>query len=229
MLRIMIFLVSLSLLLSACNRTNQAVPNQPAPNQGTANQGAATPGTTHGTAYQGNVHRHNAPGGAQVQRAPQTAPQPAYNESPQAKADRLVQLATRVKKVKGATAVVLGNMSVVGISIDPALDRPDVGVIKYSVAEALKHDPQGATAIVTADPGIVQRLREMSEDIRGGRPLMGITEELADIVGRIIPQMPQSVRNKESLPSNQRHEKLNKTSNPSQPNRSGVEYNKINR
>ncbi|WP_432774436.1 YhcN/YlaJ family sporulation lipoprotein [Brevibacillus gelatini] len=145
-----------------------------------------------------------------TQRIQQTAPEPAYNQSSQATADRLVQLATRVKKVNGATAVVIGKMAVVGIDVDADLDRPEVGVIKYTVAEALKEDPQGANATVIADPDIVQRLKEMAADIRRGHPVSGFAEELADIVGRIIPQLPRDVRQREETPSQENEQRINK-------------------
>ncbi|MCK9906114.1 YhcN/YlaJ family sporulation lipoprotein, partial [Frankia sp. Cpl3] len=134
----MIALVSLTLLLSACGTRNQPPANQAAP-------------------------KPNQPVN-QTQRVQQTAPQPKYDQSSQATANRLVQLASRVKGVNYATAVVLGKYAVVGINVNPHLDRPQVGVIKYSTAEALKEDPQGAAAVVTANPAVVQRLREMSED-----------------------------------------------------------------
>ncbi|MBG9945576.1 hypothetical protein ABD77_23325 [Brevibacillus formosus] len=181
--RIMIYCLGFSLLLTACMSGN----NPP------ANQAGQQP--KHAT---------------HTQRVQQTAPEPAYNQSSQATADRLAQLATRVKRVHSATAVVLGKYAVVGITVDPDLDRPEVGVIKYTVAEALKEDPQGANAVVTADPAIVQRLQEMRDDIRRGHPVAGVTEELADIVGRIIPQLPRSVQPREETPSQVKEKRMHK-------------------
>jgi YhcN/YlaJ family sporulation lipoprotein len=126
----------------------------------------------------------------EIQRVQQTAPEPKRPQNSQATAKRLVALASRVPKVNSATAVVFGKVAIVGIDVDAKLDRARVGTIKYSVAEALREDPQGARALVTADPDIVQRLREMNADIRRGRPVAGFAEELADIAGRIIPQAP---------------------------------------
>ncbi len=185
MKRIMAVL-TLSLILSACNAANKPPANQAAPQ----------PGKT-------------AP---RTQRVEQTAPSPAYNQSAQAKAQRLVQLASRVKNVNGATAVVAGRWAVVGIDVNAHLERSEVGVVKYSVAEALKEDPQGAQALVTADPDLVQRLREMAADIRQGRPIAGVAEELADIVGRIIPQSPRNVQKREQPNTQENQQRLNKTS-----------------
>ncbi|WP_286885119.1 YhcN/YlaJ family sporulation lipoprotein [Aneurinibacillus sp. UBA3580] len=138
-----------------------------------------------------------AQGKTEVQRVKQTAPESVQPQNAQATADRLARLAAEVPHVRGATAVVFGKVAIVGINVDAKLDRARVGTIKYSVAEAMRKDPQGARALVTADPDIVQRLREMNEDIRRGRPVAGFAEELADIAGRLVPQAPhqEPVRN----------------------------------
>lgn len=176
--------LSLCLLLTACTTNNKPPANQAAP--------------------QPNQHIQK------TQRVQQTNPTPPKNQSAAATADRLVELAKRVPKVNGATAVVVGKYAVVGIDVNAHLDRPEVGVIKYSVAEALKEDPQGATALVTADPDIVQRLREMAADIRRGRPINGFAEEMGDIVGRIIPQAPRHVQQREDKPSRENEQRINK-------------------
>lgn len=176
--------LGLCLLLSACMSSNKPPANQAAP--------------------QPNQHVQ------ETQRVQQTAPAPTYNQSPQPTADRLVQLAKRVRNVNDATAVVIGKWAVVGIDVNAHLDRPEVGVIKYTVAEAIKEDPQGANAMVTADPDIVQRLREMGADIRRGQPISGFAEELADIVGRIIPQFPRDVKKREEAPSRENEQRMNK-------------------
>lgn len=189
MKRIMLML-SLCLLLTACNNENNPPANQAAPKPQDKEQ--------------------------RTQRVKQTAPAPKFNQSPQAKATRLVQLASSVKNVNDATAVVIGRWAIVGIDVNANLDRPEVGVIKYTVAEALKEDPQGATALVTADPDLFQRLREMASDIRKGRPVTGFMEELADIAGRIMPQAPNEVKQQEDTPNQENEQRINKT-NQSKP------------
>lgn len=102
----------------------------------------------------------------------------------------LVDLATRIPNVNDATAVVLGRFAIVGIDVNKNLDRSEVGTIKYSVAESLKNDPHGARAMIVADPDINARLREIAEDIQNGEPIQGIMNELADIAGRLMPEVP---------------------------------------
>ncbi|QQZ08080.1 YhcN/YlaJ family sporulation lipoprotein [Heyndrickxia vini] len=106
---------------------------------------------------------------------------------------RLVDLAVSVPNVKDATAVVFSNYALVGIDVDDNIDRSRVGSIKYSVAESLKHDPYGANAIIVADPDFTQRLREIGQDIRDGKPGQGIIHELADIAGRLMPEIPKNI------------------------------------
>lgn len=175
--------LTLCLVLTACTTNNNPPANQAAPQPD-----------------------QNAP---RTQRVQQTAPNRGHHVNSQQTADRLVQLARKVPNVKGATAVVIGRNAVVGIDVNAHLDRSEVGVIKYSVAEALKADPAGARAAVTADADINQRLREMATDIRNGRPVSGFAEELADIVGRIIPQMPRHVEEREQQPTRENEQRMN--------------------
>ncbi|GGH74319.1 YhcN/YlaJ family sporulation lipoprotein [Pullulanibacillus pueri] len=108
-------------------------------------------------------------------------------------ARRLVNIATRIPDVHDATAIVAGDYAVVGIDIDKDLDRTKAGNIKNSVTEALTKDPYGANAIVTSDPDIIQRLKNMGAEIRKGKPLSGIAGELALIVERLVPEVPNKV------------------------------------
>lgn len=111
-------------------------------------------------------------------------------ETGQAVSKHLVDLATSVPDVHDATAVVIGNYAIVGIDVDQNIDRSQVGSIKYSVAESLKNDPHGARAVVIADPDMMARLKEIAADIRAGNPISGIMNELSDISGRLMPEVP---------------------------------------
>ncbi|MBP2239983.1 YhcN/YlaJ family sporulation lipoprotein [Cytobacillus eiseniae] len=105
----------------------------------------------------------------------------------------LVSLATSIPNINDATAIVLGKYAIVGIDVNKNLERSEVGAIKYSVAESLKNDPHGARAIIIADPDLNARLKEVSEDIQAGRPIQGIMNELADITGRLMPEIPADI------------------------------------
>lgn len=106
---------------------------------------------------------------------------------------RLEELAKSIPEVKDAKCVILGKTAIVGVTVDPALDRSRVNVIKFSVAEAFRKDPEGINAFVTADMGLGERIRHVREDIRNGKPFAGFAEELGDIIGRVAPQLPRDI------------------------------------
>ncbi|MBP1992818.1 YhcN/YlaJ family sporulation lipoprotein [Paenibacillus eucommiae] len=142
--------------------------------------------------------RNNVPSSPSTQqngiKVQQIAPQKQEIENKQAVSDRLEMLASSIPQVQSAHCVVLGNTAVIGINVNPEMDRAKVGTVKYAVAEALRKDPDGVNAIVTADMDVDQRLREIKESIQGGRPVSGFAEEMADIIGRIMPQLPRDVQ-----------------------------------
>lgn len=122
-------------------------------------------------------------------------------------AEHIAHIATTVPNVNDATAVVAGPYAVVGIDVDGDLDRSRVGSIKYSVAESLQHDPYGRYAVVVADPDAFTRLTQMGNQIRQGEPGRGFMEELAGIVGRIMPQVPSDIKTTED-PTEQNEKQL---------------------
>ena len=104
-----------------------------------------------------------------------------------------------------------------------------MGSIKYSVAEALQHDPYGAEAIVIADPDLFARLKEISKDIQRGEPVQGIMNELSDISGRLMPEIPKSLKqtDPENAP-NEPKKKMNKQKEKQLKNKQEDQtYNKI--
>lgn len=105
-------------------------------------------------------------------------------------ANHLANVASDVPEVNDAVSVVVGPYAVVGIDVDKELDRSRVGTIKYSVLEALRHDPYGKTAVVVADGDVTERIRNMADKIRQGHPVQGIVDELAAIVARYMPDLP---------------------------------------
>lgn len=139
-----------------------------------------------------------------------SAQEPVNREDGQAISRRLVKITESVPGVNDATAVVLGRLSVVGIDVKDNLERGKVESIKYSVAEALQNDPYGANAAVVADPDTVNRLRAMGREIQAGRPVKGILDELATIVGRVLPEVPNDATdNQQTNPTKSNNDQLN--------------------
>lgn len=139
-----------------------------------------------------------------------SAQEPVNREDGQAISRRLVKITESVPGVNDATAVVLGRLAVVGIDVKDNLERSKVESIKYSVAEALQNDPYGANTAVVADPDTVNRLRAMGREIQAGRPVKGILDELAAIVGRVLPEVPNDATdNQQTNPTKSNNDQLN--------------------
>ena len=123
----------------------------------------------------------------------------------------LVNLTTHIPNVDDAAAVVVGRYAIVGIDVNDKMERSEVDTVKYTVAEALKKDPHGARAVVVADPDITARLREISADIQNGHPIQGIMNELSDITGRVMPEVPADmIEPQTESPTEDPKKKLNK-------------------
>lgn len=106
-------------------------------------------------------------------------------------AKHLTELASNVPGVDQAVALVAGPYAIVGIDLEEQLDSSRVGTIKYSVTEALRSDPYGKTAIVVADPDILERIEVLREKVGQGQPSQAIFDEIASLVARIIPLTPK--------------------------------------
>lgn len=119
-------------------------------------------------------------------------------------ATRLEKATLEVPHVKAADAVVLGDYVFVAVDVDENIDRSQVGSIKYSVSERLQNDPYGKKAVIVADPDIIARLKEVGEDIKAGKPISGIMNELSDIAARVIPEVPE-----DNMPSADTNDKSN--------------------
>jgi YhcN/YlaJ family sporulation lipoprotein len=112
----------------------------------------------------------------------------------------LERLAMSIPQVQNAHCVILGKTAVVGIDVVGDLPRSRVDNIKYSVAEALRKDPYGVNAIVTADIDLDQRLKNIRQEVMNGHPISGFADEMGKIIGRIMPQLPKDINPKHSIP-----------------------------
>jgi YhcN/YlaJ family sporulation lipoprotein len=132
--------------------------------------------------------------------AQQSVPENYANLQSQQIETHLEQLATSIPHVQHAHCVILGKTAVVGIDVKEDLPRSRVDNIKYSVAEALRKDPYGVNAIVTADMDLDRRLKNIRQEIMQGRPIAGFADEMGKIIGRIMPQLPRDINSNSNPP-----------------------------
>ena len=159
----------------------------------------------------GNNARNNNTNSESLTRVKNTTNEDNEQQANQDISRNLVNLATRVPNVNDATAVVVGKYAIVGIDVNSNIDQSRVGTIKYSVAESLQNDPHGANAIIIADPDLNRRLERIANEVNNGRPVQGFMNELAAIVGRVMPEVPSDIfpaRNPD--PTQQNNSELNK-------------------
>ncbi|MBB6283980.1 YhcN/YlaJ family sporulation lipoprotein [Geobacillus subterraneus] len=142
-------------------------------------------------------------------RVKNTVDERVENKSGQEIARRLAEIANRVPNVHDAAAIVVGKYAIVGIDVGANVDASRVGTIKYSVAEALQKDPYGANAIIVADPDLYARVRNIGQQIDDGRPVRAFMDEIADIVGRVMPEVPSDLFETTPEPTEENDGQLN--------------------
>ena len=139
-----------------------------------------------------------------------TANEEIVNKSGQQIARHLAHLASSVPNVNGATVLVVGKYALVGIDVNAKLDPSRVGTVKYSVVESLRKDPYGANAIVIADADLNTRLKAIQKQVEKGKPIQGFMDELAAIVGRVMPEIPSDfLQTRNPHPTRQNDKQLN--------------------
>ncbi|WP_200965721.1 YhcN/YlaJ family sporulation lipoprotein [Insulibacter thermoxylanivorax] len=157
-----------------------------------------------GCGKQNNDETSPPPDDSRQIQVKQSVPPKKEIKNPQEVAERLADLAASIPEVHEATCVVLGNTAIVGVDVSGVLDASQIGTIKYSVAEALRTDPYGVHAIVTADMDLYQRIQNIAAEVRAGNPVSGFANELAEIIGRIMPQIPSDIITPEEEPADNR-------------------------
>ncbi|STO11589.1 sporulation lipoprotein, YhcN/YlaJ family [[Flavobacterium] thermophilum] len=156
----------------------------------------------------GNSNEAND-GDRSLVRVRNTVDEQVENKSGQEIARRIAEIANRVPNVHDAAAIVVGKYAIVGIDVGANVDASRVGTIKYSVAEALQKDPYGANAIIVADPDLYTRVRNIGRQIDEGRPVQAFMNEIADIVGRVMPEVPSDLFETTPNPTEENDGQLN--------------------
>ncbi|WP_058301857.1 YhcN/YlaJ family sporulation lipoprotein [Gorillibacterium timonense] len=164
---------------------------------------AATACTSQGKQQGMQVKNQVKQAGERTGRAVEYALPDTANNHPlySAKATHLADLAKSVPSVNNAYCLSLGNLAIVGIDVPANLERSRIDTIKYTVAETLKKDPEGANALVTADLDLAQSIRDISVKVQNGHPVAAFADELGDILGRLIPQLPQDTHSQDQAGS----------------------------
>ncbi|MDI3327421.1 MAG: YhcN/YlaJ family sporulation lipoprotein [Alicyclobacillaceae bacterium] len=136
------------------------------------------------------------PPGERADRAPapppQRAPQQAGPFAAPADPDQIMRqmndAVRRIPGVEGSTVVLAGRTALVGVDLSHTVTGSKIDSIKHSVKEAAERTGGGYRVVVTADVDLVARLRAVAAGIRQGRPVSSFSDEIADILSRILPE-----------------------------------------
>lgn len=112
--------------------------------------------------------------------------------TPATEADRIAKAVQAVPGVKGAAAVINGNTAYVGINLETNTDTDNTSKIqnikKQAADTARNTDTNIKTVYISADADFFQRITQISNDVRNGKPIEGFKDELNKIVKRITPE-----------------------------------------
>jgi YhcN/YlaJ family sporulation lipoprotein len=127
-------------------------------------------------------------------RAPQIQMNtPQDNKSWNQKADEIAATVTRVPGVQRAAVLFTGKTALIGVDLRNDISGSKIDSIKFAVKEAAEHmnggNNPGYRAVVTADIDTVTRTRELVAGVRAGKPVTSVSDEIADILSRLLPEM----------------------------------------
>ncbi len=94
----------------------------------------------------------------------------------------------QISGVKGATVVRVESTILVGIDLPPDTAAAKTASIKAEAIQKVRTvNPAVTKVAVTADPDLVTRIRNVAADIKAGKPIAGLMNEITAILQRISP------------------------------------------
>ncbi|HEU4963433.1 MAG TPA: YhcN/YlaJ family sporulation lipoprotein [Bacilli bacterium] len=104
-------------------------------------------------------------------------------------ADYIADTVNRIPGVERSAVLLTGKTALVGVDLSKDISGSKIDTIKYSVKEAAENTGTGYNAIVTADVDTVTRVRELIAGAKAGKPIDSVSDEIADIISRLLPEM----------------------------------------
>ncbi|SHK05909.1 YhcN/YlaJ family sporulation lipoprotein [Tepidibacter formicigenes] len=106
--------------------------------------------------------------------------------------NRSNQIARNCNKLSGvnnSTVAISGNTAVVGVDLDKNVEGNLTEDLKRKIESTVKATDKNITnVVVTADIDLYERIKKVGQDIKAGRPLTGLGNELQEIIRRISPK-----------------------------------------
>lgn len=112
----------------------------------------------------------------------------ANNNTTTKRADNIARAIEQLQGVENATVVVTGNTAYVGIDMDENTNIANARDIKREVSQKVRANATDInTVYVSAEADFMDRLRNVGNGLRNGRPVDAFTTELNEMVQRLAP------------------------------------------
>lgn len=185
-----IVLLSVVIALGGCRQAAPKPEDSPNPRgAGRSVRNVTPPAEEHPSAKEAP----NMPGNPDQQKNVRVPQQAQENHQQQGnatqQADRIAQVVTAIPGVNGANVLITGRVALVGVDLNSNITGSKIDTLKYSVREAAERTGKGYRAVVFADVDTVARIKKMAEGVRVGRPVSSFTDEIADILSRLVPEV----------------------------------------
>lgn len=110
------------------------------------------------------------------------------NEYPTDRADRIADAVENIQGVDRASVVITGDTALVGVDIDNNLAENTVNDFTKTIRRTVANvDNRIDTVLVTTDTGLYERIDNMAEDLRRGRPISYYGNEIREIMQQMTP------------------------------------------
>jgi YhcN/YlaJ family sporulation lipoprotein len=141
-------------------------------------------------------------GACSVQRRPEATNPPLSSATPTTPSDAsnpagspqvtgaqdLEEKITQLNEVDQARVVLMDQKAWVGVRLKDRVNGNLTDTVKTEIADLVKkEDSSIQTVYVTADANIVDRLETIRNDLAGGKPISGFSDELTEFGRRITP------------------------------------------
>ncbi|KNF09865.1 putative sporulation lipoprotein YhcN/YlaJ [Gottschalkia purinilytica] len=112
------------------------------------------------------------------------------NNSMLERSDRIAKKVAELNEVNSATTAITGNTALVGVNLKNNTEGTITSDIKNKVQATVKEaDPAITNVVVTADADLIERIENVGRDVRNGKPISGLTQEIEEIIRRVTPNM----------------------------------------
>jgi|GEM_PF-4840097 len=102
--------------------------------------------------------------------------------------DQLARACEQVPGVDNATVVVTGNTAYVGIDLDENMNVTNDVDIRNQVVQKIRAAGDDInTVYVSAEPDFMDRIKNVGNGLRNGRPIDAFTTELREMIQRVTP------------------------------------------